>query len=62
MSFEAYSFLGQTEGEKKAFLEVAKRGSAAWNYPQEHLVVIRDEKSLSFSGIRNNPISPPSYK
>ena len=29
ISFEAYSFLGQTEGEKKAFLEVAKRGSAA---------------------------------
>ena len=28
---------------------------AAWDYPQEHTVVIKDEKSLSFCEIRNTP-------
>ena len=28
---------------------------AAWDYPEEHTVVTKDEKSLSFGGIRNTP-------
>ena len=58
MSVQVYSLLGKTEGEKNAFLESARRRGTAWDYPQEQLVVIRDEKSLSFREIRNNLAFP----
>ena len=48
MSVQVYFLLGQTEGERKAFLEDAKRGTTFWDYPQQHLVVIRDAKVSPF--------------
>ena len=56
MSVQVYFLLGQTEGERKAFFWGYKEGGTAWDYLQEHLIVIRDGKSLSFCEIRNNPI------
>ena len=41
-----YSLLGQTEGEMKA--EGCKRGATLGDCPQEHLLVIRDEKVSPF--------------
>ena len=32
-----------------------RKGAALWDYHQEHLVVIRDEKEISFCEIWNNP-------
>ena len=44
--------------EESIFMEGARIGGAggraSWDYPKEHLVVIKDEKSLSFFEIRNN--------
>ena len=48
MSVQVYSLLGQTEQERKAFLKDARRRAALWDSPQEHLVVIRDEKVSLF--------------
>ena len=48
MSVQLYSLLGQTEGERKTFSEIS---------PKSNLVVMWDEKSLSFCEIQNNP--PP---
>ena len=64
MSLQVYSLLGQTED---LFLEGAGRRPHREITPQEHLVVIREEKSLSFCEIRNNPTPPllfirPPYK
>ena len=42
------SLLGQTKGERKAFLKSVIRGTVFWDYSQEHLVVIRDEKLSPF--------------
>ena len=62
-----YSLLGQTEGERRPFLGWCNKRAASGDYPQEVLVVLRDEKSLSSFEIRNNPtptllfIRPP-YK
>ena len=67
MSLQVYFLIAQTEVERKTFLEGARRGAALWDYPQEHLVVTRDKKSLSLCGIRNNTNLPllfirPPYK
>ena len=48
MSVQVYSLLGQTEGERKAFLKGARRGATLWDYHEEHLEVIRDEKVSPF--------------
>ena len=67
MSIQVYSCLDQTEDEERPFLESARREGASWDFPQEHLFAIRDERSLSFCKIQNNPspsllfIRPP-YK
>ena len=39
ISVQVYSLLGQTEGKGKTFFEIS---------PKSNLVVIKDEKSLSF--------------
>ena len=44
---QVYSLLGQTEGERKAFLG-SKKGVTLWDYCQENLVVIREEKVCPF--------------
>ena len=44
-------------GEEGLFLKGAERGVTLWHYPQEHLVVIRDEK-VSFCEIWDNSIPP----
>ena len=41
-------FLPKLKGKEKPFLEGAKRGTTLWDYPQEHLVVMRDEKVSPF--------------
>ena len=56
MSIQLSSLLAQTKGDRKAFFR--RRKSAAWDYFQWQLVVIRDEKSLSFCEIRNNSTHP----
>ena len=43
-----YSLIVQSEEETEAFLEGARRGIALWDYPQEHLFVIKDEKVCPF--------------
>ena len=51
LSVQVYSLLGQTEWERKAFF--GRMQDAGWNtlwdYPQEHLVVIRDETVSPFA-------------
>ena len=47
LSVQVYSLLAQTEGEREVF-RAARRGTVIWNYPQEYLVVIRDEKVSPF--------------
>ena len=37
-------FLAKLKGRGRIFLKGTKKGSTFWNYSQEHLVVIRDEK------------------
>ena len=47
MSVQLYSFLRQTEEERRAFfLEGTKNRAALLDYPQEDLAVIRDGMSL----------------
>ena len=48
LSVQIYSFLGQTEEERKAFCVGCKKGTALWDYPQEHFVVVKDEKVCPF--------------
>ena len=49
LSVQVYSLLGQTEGERKVFSGgCKKKGAALWDYPQEHFVVIRNEKVYPF--------------
>ena len=46
--------LAKLKGRGKPFLKGARRGITLWGYPQEHLVVIRNEKvspSVRFKGI-----------
>ena len=58
MSVHVYSSWPNWRGEENLFLEGARKEAALLDYPQEHLVVIKNEKSLSFCEIRNN--STPS--
>ena len=51
-------FLSKLKRRVRPFLEGARRGVALWDYPQEHLVVNIDKKSLSFCEIWNNPTPP----
>ena len=44
LSFQIYSLLAQTEGEKGLFWKGARKGTTSRDYPQQHLVDIRDEK------------------
>ena len=37
-------FLDKLKGKGRPFLEGPKKGSILWDYPREHLVVIREEK------------------
>ena len=46
------------KGRVRSFLKVARRGATLSDYRQEHLVVIRDKKSLSFCEIWFNPTTP----
>ena len=41
-------FLPKLRGRGRLFLRGARRGTALWYYPQEYLVVIRDEKVSPF--------------
>ena len=41
-------FLAKLKRRRRAFFEGARRGITLWDYPQEHLVVIRDEKVSPF--------------
>ena len=41
-------FLAKLNGRGRPLLEGPRRGTALWDYPQEHLVVIRDEKVSPF--------------
>ena len=49
LSVQIYSLLGQTEGERKALFGGYKKGTTLWDYHQEHLVVIRNEKVSTFA-------------
>ena len=51
-------FLAKVKGKGRPSLEGATRGATLWDYPQEHLVVIKRWKSLSFCEISNNPTFP----
>ena len=42
-------FLVKLKGRGRSFLKGARRGTTLWDYPQEHLVVIRDEKISPFA-------------
>ena len=51
MSFRVYSLFSQTEAERKASFEGWKkgeRGGTLLDYPQEHLVAMREEKVSLF--------------
>ena len=41
-------FLTKLKGRARSFLEGSREGATLWDYPQEHLVVIRDEKVSPF--------------
>ena len=60
-------FLAKLKGRGRPFLKGARKGATLWDYPQEHLVVIRNEKVSPFCEIWNNPTSSlffirPPYK
>ena len=49
LNLRIYFLLAQTERERKTFFwKGARRGSTSQDYPQEHLVVIRDKKVSPF--------------
>ena len=48
MSVQVYSLLGKLKRRGTSFLEGA-RWAALWDYPQEHVVVIKDEKVCPFA-------------
>ena len=56
--FYGYTFEKTYRLDWEAFFQGCKKGGKFWNYPQEHLVVIRDEKSFSYCEFRNNSTSP----
>ena len=41
-------FLNKLKGKGRPFLEGPKKGATLWDYPQEHMVVIREEKISPF--------------
>ena len=41
-------FLAKLKGRGRPFLEGLRKGATLWDYPQKHLVVIRDEKVSPF--------------
>ena len=41
-------FLAELKGRGRPFLEGPRKRAILWDYPQEHLVVIRDEKISTF--------------
>ena len=41
-------FLAKLKRKGRPFLECPKKGATLWDYPQEHLVVIREEKISPF--------------
>ena len=41
-------FLAKPKIRERPFLEGARRGAALWDYPKEHLVVIKDERICPF--------------
>ena len=41
-------FLPKLKGRGRPFLRGARKGATLWDYPQEYLVVIRDEKVSPF--------------
>ena len=44
LSVQICSLFGQTEAERNVFFGGCKKGSTLWDYTQEPLAVIRDEK------------------
>ena len=44
MNVQLYSLIDKTEGEGRPVFDSAGRGNTLWDYPQEHLVVIRADK------------------
>ena len=55
LSVRVYSLFGQIEGKRRIFFEECKDGGGhSMRLPQEHLVVIRDEKNIFFCEIQNN--------
>ena len=50
-------FSAKVKEEERPFLEGARRGATLWDYPQEHLVAIRNEESLLVRNLKN-PIPP----
>ena len=44
LSVQVHYFLGQSEEERKTFFGGCKKGDALCDYPQEYLIVIKDEK------------------
>ena len=48
LSFPRYILLPKRKGKERPFLEVCNKGSTLWDYPQKHLVDIRDEKVYPF--------------
>ena len=41
-------FLNKLKGKGRSFLEGPKKGATLWDYPQDHMVVIREEKISPF--------------
>ena len=58
MSVQVYSFLGQTEGERMAFLEGWKKGDYNFRLPPRALGCHKRCKILSFCEVWSNPTLP----
>ena len=54
-------FLVKLKGRGRPFLEGARRGTTLWYYPQEYLVVIRDEKVSVSPFVKFEKILPLLY-
>ena len=65
MSAKVYYLVGQTEEEKRDFLDSVRTRGTGQDYPQEHLVVKRDETIYYILGNGNyyksvhHPLSIP---
>ena len=46
--FKYCLFLAKLKRRGRPSMEIVRRGASVWNYPYEHLVVIKDEKVRSF--------------